>query len=230
MGLNRDANLAMLAVIADRLGTLREKMVFLGGCTTGLLVTDSGAPDVRATMDVDMIVEVSSSLDFHTIEAAMRDRGFKPDTLSGIRCRWRSGDIIVDLMPDNEKILGFSNRWYGDAIDHAVKERLGSDCVIKRVTAPYFIATKIEAFNGRGNGDYVRSHDFEDIATVIDGREELRDEVAASEPTLRRYIGCIFSEWMANHDLHNALAGQNPNDHGRYELLERRFRAIASID
>lgn len=89
MGLNRDANLAMLAVIADRLGALREQMVFLGGCTTGLLVTDPAAPDVRATMDVDMIVEAVSDIAFHEIEAQMRDRGFQPDIVSGVRCRWR---------------------------------------------------------------------------------------------------------------------------------------------
>jgi len=72
MGINRNANLAMLAIIADRLGELREKMVFLGGCTTGLLVTDPAAPDVRATIDVDMIVEAAATLEFHAIEAGSR--------------------------------------------------------------------------------------------------------------------------------------------------------------
>ena len=62
MSANRDANLAMLTLIADRLGALRGKMVFLGGCTTALLVTDPAAPDVRATMDVDMIVEAAAQM------------------------------------------------------------------------------------------------------------------------------------------------------------------------
>jgi len=233
MSANRNANLAMLSIIADRLGELREKMVFLGGCTTGLLVTDPAAPDVRSTIDVDMIVEAAAILDFHTIEAKMRDRGFQPDIESGIRCRWRSGDIIVDLMPDDESILGFSNRWYSDAIRHAVDDHLSDGITIRRVTAPYFIATKIEAFNGRGKGDFMVSHDFEDIVTVIDGREELNAEIAASENSVCQFIEHTFAQWMENPDLYIALAAQlppDPDSQKRYGLLEHRFREIASIN
>ncbi|ATX81031.1 hypothetical protein Ga0123462_0153 [Mariprofundus ferrinatatus] len=233
MGLNRNANLAMLGLVADRLGDLREQVVFLGGCTTGLLITDTAAPDVRATMDVDLIVEVASALEFHDIEAEMQKRGFTPDVESGIRCRWRSGDLIIDLMPDDEEILGFSNRWYSDAIVHAVEERLADGAVIRRVSAPYFIATKIEAFNGRGNGDYLASHDFEDIVTLIDGREELYAEIEESDALLRRFIAYTFKQWAEDSDLFIALAGQLPPDavsQSRYSILERKFEAIASMD
>jgi len=171
-------------------------------------VTDTAAPDVRATVDVDMIVEVTASQEFHAIEAAMRERGFQPDVESGIRCRWRSGDIIVDLMPDNETIPGFSNRWYSDAIRHAVDDRFSGDRTIRRVTAPYFIATKIEAFKGCGKGDFMVSHDFEDIVTIIDGREELKVEIIASEGAVRRFIERTFAQWAESPDLYIALAGQ----------------------
>jgi len=232
MGLNREINLTMMSIVAGRLGALKEKMVFLGGCTTGLLISDSAAADVRATMDVDLIVEAATSHDFHSIESAMRDQGFKPDVESGIRCRWRSEEIIVDLMPTDEAILGFSNRWYSSAIIHAVEDRLPDGSQIRRVTAPYFIATKIEAFHGRGRGDFIASHDFEDIVTVIDGREELYDEIANSEQSLREYIAATFSVWSENPDLFMALAGQLPPDsenQKRYGLLERRFMALASM-
>jgi hypothetical protein len=36
-----------------------------------------------------------------------------------------------------------------------------------------FVATKFEAFHGRGNNDHLASHDLEDIITVVDGRPEL---------------------------------------------------------
>ncbi|MDQ6966249.1 MAG: hypothetical protein Q9M23_04945 [Mariprofundaceae bacterium] len=75
VSLNREENLAMLTIVADRLGTLREQVVFLGGCTTGLLITDTAAADVRATMDVDLIVEVGVTHDYHAIESEMRKRG-----------------------------------------------------------------------------------------------------------------------------------------------------------
>ena len=80
-------------------------------------------------------MEVGFSHDFHDIESKMRKLGFKPDTVSGIRCRW----VVVALMPTDEAILGFSNRWYSDAIVHAVDEILPDGQRIRCVTAPYFI-------------------------------------------------------------------------------------------
>jgi len=223
----------MLTLVADRLGPLREKVVFLGGCTTGLLVTDIAAADVRATMDVDLIVEAGISHDFHAVESEMREQGFRPDSVSGIRCRWLSGDIIVDLMPDNEAILGFSNRWYGKAIADAVTVTLPGGVLIRLVTAPCFIATKIEAFQGRGNGDFVVSHDFEDIVTVIDGRPELQAEVVGSELALRSFIGRTFAQWAETPDFFIALTGHLPPDsesQKRFSVLERRIKALAMIN
>jgi len=48
---------------AARLGDLRDELVFLGSCATGLLITDRGAPPIRMTRDVDVIAEVSSLSD-----------------------------------------------------------------------------------------------------------------------------------------------------------------------
>jgi len=45
---------------ARALGELCEELVFVGGCTTGLLITDAAAPDVRVTRDVDVIAEIAS--------------------------------------------------------------------------------------------------------------------------------------------------------------------------
>jgi hypothetical protein len=40
-------------------------MVFLGGCATGLLITDPVAPPIRETQDVDAIVQVASFAGYH---------------------------------------------------------------------------------------------------------------------------------------------------------------------
>jgi hypothetical protein len=53
-----DPNLALLELIAAALGPLRDRFVFVGGCATGMLVTDVAAAPVRVTRDVDVIVEV----------------------------------------------------------------------------------------------------------------------------------------------------------------------------
>jgi hypothetical protein len=62
-----DPNLELLAVLADALGELREDLVFVGGCATGLLFTDRGAAPVRMTQDVDAIVEVVSVREYHAL-------------------------------------------------------------------------------------------------------------------------------------------------------------------
>jgi hypothetical protein len=47
--------LVALRTVAEHLGSLRDEVVFLGGMVTGLLVTDSGAPIVRSTDDIDLM-------------------------------------------------------------------------------------------------------------------------------------------------------------------------------
>jgi hypothetical protein len=66
------------------------------------------------------------------------------------------------------------------------------------VTTPYFIGTKLEAFGGRGRGDFYASSDLEDIMTVLDGRSSVVDEVEASRRELRRYIGKEIGRLLDN--------------------------------
>ena len=60
------ANLRMLEFVATKLGEIRNDVVFLGGCTTGLFITDPVFPDVRHTLDVDCIVDVISLNQYHS--------------------------------------------------------------------------------------------------------------------------------------------------------------------
>jgi hypothetical protein len=55
-----DPNLEILKLAVDQLGELVDEMVFLGGCATGLLVTDPAADPIRITDDVDAIVDVAT--------------------------------------------------------------------------------------------------------------------------------------------------------------------------
>lgn len=81
-------------------------------------------------------------------------------------------------MPLDEKVLGFTNIWYEPAIEAAETRKILPDVTIRVISAPYFCATKLEAFDGRGAGAYQASHDLEDIITVIDGRAEIIDEIS----------------------------------------------------
>lgn len=228
------ANLRMLQNVAHQLQALREQVVFLGGCTTAIFITDQAAPDVRYTLDVDCIVDVISSAHYHQLEKQLRAYGFKQSMDDEVICRWHYEDMIVDIMPTDEKILGFSNRWYKQAIVFAQDYYFPNQLSVKVTTAPYFLATKLEAFKGRGNRDYFASHDFEDIVSVMDGRVELMEELAQADLAVRDYLSDAFAEIITHRGFHDALPG-HLNQYGRLaderaELLLSRLNDIIHSD
>ncbi len=184
-----DPNIAMIEIVAKHLGdALLEEMVFVGGAVAGLLITDPAQPAIRPTEDVDMIVQVLTHSDYYQLEKRLRERGFTQDLQAEAPiCRWKIQRITVDIMPTLEEILGFSNRWYAYAIESARQITLPSGSTIKAISAPLFIATKLEAFAGRGNDDYLFSHDLGDLLAVVDGRETLIEECTQTKAELREY-------------------------------------------
>ncbi len=149
-----------------------------GGCAAGLLLTDPAAPPIRVTQDVDVITEVTSLADYQRLSKQLRKRGFKEDQSTNAPvCRWVSEAIMLDVMPTDQTILGFGNAWYQTAMENSQTIKLPSGKQIALVTAPCFLATKLDAFKGRGLSDYVMSHDMEDIISVLDGRPEIMEEV-----------------------------------------------------
>ncbi len=91
-------------------------------------------------------------------------------------------------MPSDPSILGFANRWQAAALPHAIERELPSGAKIRAAPPAYLLATKIEAFKGRGNGDFLASRDLADIIVLADGREELVGEVRDAAPELRAYL------------------------------------------
>jgi predicted nucleotidyltransferase len=79
----------------------------------------------------------------------------------------------LDVMALDEKLLGFSNRWYEGALKESQSVALPSGVTIRAIASPYFLGAKIEAFLGRGENDYIASHDLEDVMAVIDGRHSI---------------------------------------------------------
>ena len=157
-------NLLLLEMAVSRLGPLIDEFVFVGGCATGLLITDAAAPSVRSTIDVDVIVQVLSRTEYYALSDRLRDLGFREDSSDGAPiCRWTDGDVILDVMPSDPDILGFGSEWHAMAMEHAIEIALPQGKTIRMVSAPYFMITKLEAFDGRGGGDYQLSHDMEDL-------------------------------------------------------------------
>lgn len=230
------ANLQLVGTVARRLGALHERVVFLGGATTALFITDPAAGAVRVTRDVDVIVEVGSYVQYQLdLGEELRRAGFAVDTSDGAPlCRWIVDGVKVDVMPTDTSVLGFTNRWYSAAIRSADLHRLAPGNIpLRVVTAPYFLATKVEAFHGRGRGDFMASHDLEDLITVIDGRPGLVDEVLAAEPTLRTYLAEEFARLLDNDAFIDALPGHLHGDRAsqaRLPLVEAALHRLAGMD
>ena len=87
------------------------------------------------------------------------------------------------------------------------------DIRIRVVTAPYFCATKLEAFRGRGKGDYLASHDLEDLITVVDARPELLDELRSEPEDVRSYIASAIKPNAEGRAVHRRVAGLSPARH-----------------
>lgn len=213
MARERNPNIDILELAIDQLGVLASEMVFLGGCATGLLITDPAAPPIRATKDVDAIVHVVSRAEYYRLSDRLREKGFKEDMSDDAPiCRWVGNNVILDVMPTDVNILGFGNKWYESAIENSEDVVLPSGKQIRMVSAPYFLITKLAAFEGRGQGDYLLSHDIEDIVAVLDGRPEIIDEVESVDPGLKVELAKKFRNMLADDRFTDAVYGHMPTD------------------
>lgn len=230
----KDPNAAMLDVVANRLGAdLCQALVFVGGAVAGMLISDPAQPEIRPTEDVDLLAQVLARPDFYALEAALRARGFEQDMRPGAPiCRWVVESVTVDVMPTLPEVLGFSNRWYPLAAQTAQQTDLPSGARILVINAPAFLATKFEAFHGRGQGDYLFSHDLGDVISVIDGRAELLEEARQASPELREYIGQQLRSLLSVRAFRDALPGHLPGDaasQARLPDLEAKLEQLTKL-
>lgn len=183
-------SIELLELAASALGPLKSKLVFVGGATISLWITEAAAPPVRATDDVDVICDTTSWIKYHKLGRELQQHGFFETMNEPVICRWRHrpSNLALDVMPSDENVLGFSNPWYTFAIESAIERTLPSGLEIKAAAPSAIIATKLAAWNGRGKGDLLTSIDFHDIITLINGRPELAMELPQLPLRLKNYI------------------------------------------
>ncbi len=224
--------LRMITWVAEALGPdLLPEMAFVGGCTTGLLLTDAFSQEqVRHTDDVDLIVHVMGQVGWAQLQAQLGQRGFVHDMHDHDSpiCAMRLRDMRVDFMPDDTAVLGFSNKWYAQALLSAQPHALpGTNINIRLVTPPYFIATKLEAYKGRGNNDPLGSRDVEDILALVDGRAELLLELQQAPANVQAYVSTELTSLMKHNMFDYAVASAAGNDPDREQLIFERLTVLA---
>jgi hypothetical protein len=180
-----DPNLPLLEDAVHKLAPFRDEIVFVGGITLGLLITDKAAAPIRGTNDVDVIAEIITYADYIAFSERLREAHFIEDSgEKPLTCRWHNGALTLDVLALNEEVLGFTNIWYEPALRHAFTITLPEGQSIGVITAPFFLGTKMEAFRGRGKMDFQASHDLEDFVAVIEGRDTLLQEITDSPQEL----------------------------------------------
>ena len=206
-------NLQLLVDAAKLLKPILGELVFVGGCTTALLVTDKGAADVRPTYDVDAIVGINSYVEYAGFSEKLKSLGFREDTPEGAPlCRWCQEMTTLDVIPLDGSILGFKNTWYEPAMATAEERELEPGLRILIVIPVYFCASKLEAFGDRGKNDYLGSRDLEDVIPVVDGRQELVAQIRAAQSDVRSYIGKEIAKLLGAREFLDALSGHLPPD------------------
>jgi len=223
---------AMISAVAEALGPdLLSRVAFVGGCTTSLLITDDYSRDqVRHTKDVDLIVHVVGHAEWAELQAQLRTKGFR-DIVKGSApiCALELGELRVDFMPDDKQLLGFSNRWYTDALKTAEFYKLTDTVGIRLVIPSYFVATKLEAFKGRGNNDPLGSQDIEDLLNLFNGRETLLEEIRQAPAPVQAYISTEIRMLLKHPGMAHAIEGSTQGQAEQVEYLYELLEAVADL-
>lgn len=203
---------------------------FLGGSTTSFHITNPYIQEqVRHTEDVDVIISILSKNNWYDFCEQLRQRSFKQSSQDSIICRFRLDQLIVDVMPENPEILGFSNPWYSAAIANTQALELEHGVTINLVTPCYFLATKFAAFQGRGNNDLLSSHDIEEILNVIDGRLCIEQEIKDCISDVKTFIGKNVLLLIEHQDISSLLQSHTHGDDEKISMLYQRLKTIAKL-
>ena len=200
-------NIVRLKAVANILSEYRESIVFVGGATVSLYAARPELTSIRVTDDVDIVVELITTADFYLLQDKLLSLGFQHDSSAPIISRFLYQGLKVDFMPTEPSILGFTNRWYKEGVQRKEKVVLDERTEIFIFSAPYFLASKMEAFLARGKGDFFASHDLEDIVYVLDHRSSVQEEILAAPDSVKGYLTMHFSALKNNARFKEALYG-----------------------
>lgn len=195
-----------IQIVAQGLGDLLTEVVFVGGAVAEFYATGPASEEARISDDIDCVIEISSRKDYHDLERLLESKGFQHVTTPGAPiCRWQYMNVLIDIMPTNAEILGFSNRWYITGIENKVALLLPNGKKISIFPPEIYIASKLEAFNHRGGNDLRQSHDFEDIIYILDNNPDILSTLSNSSEQVKEYLKSQFQILTAREDISEGI-------------------------
>ena len=217
---NATINRGVIKIIARALGELNEQVIYVGGATVGLYINDPAADDVRPTKDVDISLSIATIAELEKIREELTRRKFIQTNEYDVICRFRYAEVKVDVM--NTKAIGWApaNPWFAPGF--ALKEKLEvEEQIIQILPLPYFLATKFEAYNGRGKNEPRTSHDFEDIVYVLENRTDIAEQIITAPEDVKPFLKSEFESILKDSAKQEAILGNL-----YYETRDERFNMI----
>ncbi|MEL6253800.1 MAG: hypothetical protein AAFR87_17460 [Bacteroidota bacterium] len=215
-------NIKKIQNLATVLGEMLNNVVFVGGSVLELYVTDHAAYENRPTDDIDIIITAPTLGGFYSWEQQLEKKGFVhiPEEECGKKHAWKHEELTVNLLPMFTESLGYTNRWYEEAVFHANSFLLPDETAIKIFPAAYYLAAKIEAYQQRGKDDIRLSEDFEDIVYLLGSRLEILEEIGNAFHEVRKFIRDAFIEMLKDYDLEEGICYALP-DGNDIEAIDR---------
>ena len=225
-------NIVWLHAVAERLDKLGLDYAFVGGSIVNYLLDNPAFAPARATDDVDVILEVVAGVRYSSTEEKLRKLDFEHDMTPGApMCRWKLGALTVDIMPADGAFMGLDTRYFKEALETAATRTIYGTS-LRLINPVAFLVTKYTAFTGRGNADYYGSHDLEDFITVVDGRENIVEEINCAPQSLRAFVIEAVRALQNAPAFDEALPGHLPSDNAsqkRLPLLRAKLQAIEKL-
>lgn len=203
--------IAMISFVAEALSEFSSDVCFIGGAVVSLYCDPECVDMVRPTKDVDCVIEVVSRTDFYKKEEELRSLGFKNDVTSRVICRWKLGEVTVDIMPSKPELLSFENSWYAKAFAKKESIDLSSGISINLFPLPYFLASKFNALEGRGGSDWRMSHDLEDIVAILGSCSDAQEKIERGDRDVIQYLISCFSKLCNRRDFEDILSAHIRN-------------------
>jgi len=104
---------------------------------------------------------------------------------------------------------------------------------IRIFSLPYFLASKMEAHEGRGGSDPRLSQDLEDVLVILGSRRDLPDLAESLSSELRQYLADSFLRLLAHPGLDEALTSaleQRQLMPGRRTRVLEFLRTVCRLD
>jgi len=227
MRINTLLNRKVIRKVAAALHELNDQVIYVGGAVVSLYVNDPAADDVRPTKDVDISLSVATIGELERIRGDLVRKGFTQTAEDRVICRFRYGDILVDVM--NTKALGWapSDPWFAPGF--AVREIAQVEGEnIQILPLAYFLASKFSAYNERGNHEPRTSHDIEDIVYLLDNRTDIAESIINAPDDVRPFLKNECLAMLSVSAKQEAIYGNLlfENRDARFKMITGKLRRI----